>query len=136
MYIYAHIQNWYTRKYKSFVNAKNLDILKLELFEQRKISTVKPQGFVNWITDELIQTHRSRLIQKEIEKEDKIKNDIKDLYELYLPFDPYYEKAQNKIFNYIKYLESDNNYQYRNLFPNTPTNLNMRYDWRADNNGL
>jgi hypothetical protein len=81
----------------------------------------------NWITDELIQTHRSRLIQKEIEKEPenykKLINHRKKKPNCFLL------KSYEKWSIRLEELEGEI-YRYRNLWLNTPTDLPMRYDWR------
>lgn len=83
-YISAHLYEWLlVRHYKADISKKNLKILRCKIDYSY---TEKP---CTWITPELIQTHRSVLIQKKPD---------------------YYKK----------------------FWPDTPDNLNMRYDFRKD----
>jgi hypothetical protein len=118
-YIERHLDEWCVeRGYKSNINDQNFFMLCDQKYERNFKYGIKN---LDWITDELIQTHRSVLIQKEIEKEIDLKKDL-DLCEY----------ANISLDIIIKIKEKINNcYHYRNLWPNTPTNLKMRYDWRT-----
>jgi hypothetical protein len=111
-YIDNHLLEWFSRGYKTEINGKNLNILISILFGNRETYNCFRLGCVtpSWITDELIQTHRSVLIQKEIEREkkdiDKIKPQSIDWF--------------NKNYRH-----------YRNLWPNCPIDLKMHYNWRG-----
>lgn len=56
-YIYAHIEEWVSRGYKCDINLKNYHMITKEL--DRGIYYTP-----NWITDEVIQTHRNCLYRK------------------------------------------------------------------------
>ena len=132
-YIYCHLQKWNRLGYRQGVNYKNFKILRLEVL----INLIDPIPL--WITDELIETHRSVLIQKEIEKENNFDFDeygdkycIKEKCQFFCR-DEYgycdygYGCVEREEFINNKYEEF---YHYRNLWPDTPTNLSMHYDWR------
>lgn len=117
-YIRKHLDNWHDRNYDSIINETNYKIICMIVVKRFKTHFEVP----SWITDELIQVHRSVLIQKEIEKENKLldkysKNKYVDLNK--------FCKETNKIKN-------DSNYHYRNLWPNCPRDKVMRYDFRSD----
>jgi hypothetical protein len=107
LYIDIHIREWEKRGYKTNINYHNHSILfhQLNMWGRLGECGIK----IPWITDELIQTHRSVLIQKEIEKEKKDKNKIK----------PQSIGWYNEQYRH-----------YRNLWADCPINLQMRYDWR------
>lgn len=62
-YLKAHLDEWYYRKYNSFINLNNLKII----IREAQIYPMVYQFRTRWITDELIETHRSVLIQKKPE---------------------------------------------------------------------
>lgn len=127
-YITNHIDLWENKGYRVNINAKNY----LIIFEEiKKIKINEP--FPNWITDELIQTHRSVLIQKEIEKEKELKTQIENLEDAGI-YDEKDIEIKNIFLNDIKInmkkIEKLNHY--RNLWPDCPVNLKMRYDWKEN----
>ena len=64
VYIACHIEEWtYSRGYKCPTNNKNMGIIYRSGFWERLVGSYSK----NWITDEMIQTHRSVLIQKKPE---------------------------------------------------------------------
>jgi hypothetical protein len=66
-YIMFHLKTWcIDRKYKSNINKKNYDMLAREIFYNEKNEKIKKQDESNkyWITDNLIKTHKSILINK------------------------------------------------------------------------
>jgi hypothetical protein len=120
-YINIHLSQWFNRGYKTNINGKNLIIL------SKFIMTIKFNK-LNWITDELIQTHRSVLIQKEINKEYNLNCDIQWLeYDDDVTSSQKYD-LQNDLYKKISR-------HYRNLWPDCPRDLKMRYDWRGQKHG-
>lgn len=120
IYICDHLNNWIDRGYKTSINTKNYLYLR-SLFNPVDF-TYDKYRLPLWITDELIQTHRSVLIQKEIGKEKNIKQImVKYLSKGINGQEEYFKKWAKK------YKEINH---YRNLWPNTPTNLSMNYNWR------
>jgi ribosomal protein S18 len=69
IYWYHKFANKEKTKFNETINYKNLEIISQYIVD--KIEYVKP----NWITDELIQTHRSVLIQKNPNHYKKLWND-------------------------------------------------------------
>jgi hypothetical protein len=65
-YIDAHIVAWLNIGYKCNINKANMRFI-YAVMKDNKYSYFQNK-ISNWITDELIQTHRSVLIQKEIKK--------------------------------------------------------------------
>jgi hypothetical protein len=117
-YISAHFDIWYNLGYKMGINWQNFNLIKI--MKNIKVDDRIPK----WISDELIQTHRSVLIQKEIEKEKKI---IKEFENLLYKF-PMGDLSVEAIKHHKKYkLLYENNYYYRKLWPDCPVNLKMHY---------
>lgn len=117
-YIYCHISEWIDKRgCESKINSLNFILLR------KYININWENQNPSWITDELIQTHRSVLIQKEIEKENNIEYKIKMLWH---DEDFTYSQIQTE----AHILNQKISYHYRKLWPDTPTNLKMRYDWR------
>lgn len=125
-YIAVHLDYWINgKKYNpGIINYYNYKIL-YNYFRWPFTLTIEiAQSMleaVGWITDEVIQMHRSVLIQKEIEREKEIDNKIKDVW----MFD-----NRNKYYKLLK--QREKNYHYRNLWPDCPKDLKMRYDWRKN----
>jgi hypothetical protein len=115
-YINVHLDRWYNLDYKMDINWQNFNLIKT--IKNINIDCVLPK----WITTELIQTHRSVLIQKEIAKENKLQQTLNQYKWEYREKT---DKWRNKIESEIQ-----ENYHYRNLWPDCPTNLKMRYDFR------
>lgn len=134
----SHIVEAYDRWYEEFadkerteynetINYKNMKIL----FE--KLNTwVFPDFYPDWVTDEVIQIHKSHLIQKEMNNEEKVYFQIINLinkqYELNLNIEKECKKSNliNKKIDYLFKLK----FHYRTLCPECPRDLKMRYDWR------
>jgi hypothetical protein len=112
-YIYYHITEWYNRGYKSEINEKNYWILQ----DKIGLHPLLEQLHLRWITDEFIQIHRSNLIRKEIER------NVKTIKKY-----PEYEGITN-IVEFDK-MKSRMQTHYRNLWPDCPADIPMRYDWR------
>ena len=110
-YIDVHLDKWYNLDYKMGINWQNYNLIKT--IKKIKIDCMLPK----WITTQLIQTHRSVLIQKEIEKEFKLLQNEPSCFEVVK------YRAWAKKFDGIKH--------YRSLWPDCPTNLKMRYDWQG-----
>lgn len=144
-YLISHIIEAYDRWYEEFadkektkyygtVNYKNIEIL-LE-----KLNTwIFPDFYPDWVTSEVIQIHRSHLIQKEIEKEDDFDCDTYG--------DKFCKKEKCRQCDGTDYNGEPNGYgcnardnfieckykelhHYRTLWPKCPRDLKMRYDWR------
>jgi hypothetical protein len=66
VYIYFHIIEWMNRgyKYKDTITEKNIIVIIKYLYRFNNNNLAYNNGIPNWITDELIQVHRSILIQK------------------------------------------------------------------------
>lgn len=129
-YIDCHLSEWFDRKYKLGINVQNFKML-IGIIDKQ----ISYKEFIfnlecpSWITDELIQTHCSVLIQKEIKKEKELKKELKNNeIEMITNYGwSIYISENNKIHRKIK-----ENYHYRNLWPDCSRNLKMRYDWRYD----
>lgn len=128
VHLLSHIVEAYDRWYEEFadkekteynetINYKNIKIL----LENSKLNVWNfSEYYPDWVTEKVIQVHRSHLIQKEIEKENKINNEM---------FKKCYGNPEN-IMVIKKYQEKlKNNYHYRNLWPDCPRDLKMKYDW-------
>jgi hypothetical protein len=121
-YITQYLFNWYDRKYMSYTNSKNIMIIFNYMLINNYLDKRKTRHKKNdWITDELIQTHRSVLIQKEIEKDKKM---IKEANKYRQELNP------KELLVTRKFMQ---NYHYRNLWPDCPRDLKMRYDFREKN---
>jgi hypothetical protein len=122
-YVYAHIVEWGNRGYKSDINIKNYHIITKSL--DRGIYYI-PDYIPDWITDEFIQMHRSNLIRKEIEREEKY---VSIYYKLEFK---YSINPDHKL--YDKLVKQENiikhNYHYRNLWPDCPNDIPMRYNFK------
>lgn len=134
-YIHYHIRVWQQLKHKTKINNKNFNKLVYRL----NYDIRKPYNHNSppWITDELIMTHRSVLIQKEIERE----IDLEVKKGQFISVNYYYDFTRTPEENKTRrskndlYLEKINkkiaaNYHYRRLWTDCPINLSMRYDWR------
>jgi hypothetical protein len=126
-YIGAHISEW-TDRYgfkEESINIRNFRML----CDENGIWPLSFQMYPKWITDELIETHRSVLIQKEIKKEDKMRQALAGV-----GISSFFTtKEQEEAFNKIeKIYDKDNIYHYRKLWPDCPTDLKMRYDWKSN----
>lgn len=119
-YIYTCLCEWgIERNFKLKINLENYNILAKKMFVRNFYNYKCP----SWITDELIQTHRSVLIQKEIKQEYKLNYDIDCLeYDEDITQCQKIE-LQNKLYKKISR-------HYRNLWPDCSMDLKMRYDWR------
>jgi hypothetical protein len=133
-YIHEHLWFWFGKNYSSTINYENYKILLHVL----GCCCTKIPG---WISDELIQTHRSVLIQKEIKN-------IYD-YDFYTYGEKFCKKEKCNECDGADYngdpigygcCGRDNFIQekyktfihYRNLWPDCPTNLKMHYGWRKE----
>ena len=125
-YIAIHLDVWiYDCKYNSNISLTNFKLLrKLFCYELYLTPDIcqKYLSNIQWITDEFIQMHRSVLIQKEIERENKL------LQELNQYKWEYRDKSDK--FRYKVEKQIENNFYYRKLWPDCPTDLKMKYDWR------
>lgn len=117
-YIWVHLV-WEWMHERGFNSEKNFRNYKFLLGILKECDKNVP----SWVTDELIQTHRSVLIQKEIEKETKYLD--KYHYECNLKY-----QSLDKIDVILKKIKTT--HKYRNLWPDTPTNLKIRYDWKIN----
>jgi hypothetical protein len=136
-YLYVYIMKaynfWYLKfankkkiRYKETINYKNLEIIKNHLLDNNYKYIIP-----NWISDELILTHRSVLIQKEIKKTNKINYEINNLIKKSYTVEQDYDLKISKLINKkIKQLENNNHY--RNLWPGTSIDLKMHYEWRSN----
>lgn len=132
-YIGIHLDYWLCHlKYKSEINYKNWHYLYLMIWSDFNYMTLdiaqKYLDNVTWITDELIQTHRSVLIQKE----DKKRFALKAKREMIVSAYDRNMYSQKKYYEEIVKVNEqiENNYYYCKLWPNCPDDLEMRYDWR------
>ena len=136
IYLYTYIIKayfiWYKKfadkektKYNGTTNFKNLEIILFHIYNNN-YKYIEP----DWITNDLIQTHRSVLIQKEIENEEKIKLKSLEIYNSYCDGQITYRKHDEKMKKLIKQYRK--NYHYRKLWPDCPTNLKMHYKWREE----
>lgn len=127
-YIFKHINVWYT---KNGIKENSINLINFKFICNKAGSLAKKTyktPIPKWITNELINTHRSVLIQKEIEKEDKLYYKIRNLK--HFDCKNYKEYA----FKTAKFVEQiKNNNHYRHLWPDCPKDLKMRYDFRGNN---
>jgi len=127
-YIMSHIDCWEDKGYNININAKNYLILLREI-RKMNFNQIPP----SWITDELIQTHRSVLIQKEIEKEKEIRERIENLEDAGI-----YDESDTEVKEFfLEDIKKDlrklkNIDHYRNLWPDCSTDLKIHYDWRLN----
>lgn len=139
-YLYKHIivcyNIWYDRigykkcSYTETINYRNIQIIE-SACSNLPSDKMKEWLYPEWVNVELIEIHRSHLIQKEIAHEEKFNkviqdkldriSDIKDKEKKII------ESEKFKIFLDKKIKEL---YYYRDLFPYTPKNLKMIYKWR------
>lgn len=120
-YIEFHLSAWHENGYESHINSKNLYMIAKQL---TLYSYYMDEKNIVWITDELIQTHRSVLIQKEIKKDEDLNYKISSLRKQMNIKN--YEKIKSKIEKLFKI-----KYYYRNTWIDFPKFLKMRYDWRS-----
>lgn len=135
-YIAWHITVWYGRGYKSYRNENNYWVLESKI----ELHPLTNQLCPNWITGELIQTHRSVLIQKEIEREKKFDGDkYRDRFCKKEKCFSCYGTDYNGEANGYGCTSRDNFIEekyktfkhYRNLWPECPGDLSMHYNWRS-----
>jgi len=126
-YILIHIQEWkFNRKYYCDTSERNYNILFKGLkdcgYFSDKPHMVEDKSF---ITDDFIQMHRSNLIRKEIERENKLKKDALTISCMYLNGNfnrDIYEKKCNDLTKKLSF-------HYRDLWPDCPVDIPMRYDF-------
>jgi hypothetical protein len=75
-YINSLLRAWYDKGYKSDINRKNMEFLQGTIEYTHSGSPMST--FPDWITDELIMTHRSVLIQKKPEYYKPLWPDVPD----------------------------------------------------------
>lgn len=131
-YIRCHLLAW-NFKYEMGISYENYMILfKKVFFDSLEFHAyLKDFKIPDWITDEVIQMHRSVLIQKEIEREKKLKDEIEYLEDAGMYDEPDIEIKKmftNEIKNNLRKLKDSEHY--RNLWPDCPRDLKMRYDFR------
>jgi len=134
-YIAIHLDEWMiSKKHKSEKNLQNFHFLR-GLFSGMEYLTIdqcqKYLNNVKWITEEFIQRHRAKLIQKEIDKENKLLK-MKESISWIKSFANEYELKAHKMKMEALDKKIANNYHYRNLWYNCKINSNntgMRYNW-------
>ena len=124
-YIDKHLTEWAMRGYETKINLINYCILwiKMGLNLERNYVYIS-QHNLNWITNELIETHRSVLIQKEIKKNMGVARKYHNL------IIENHEKQDMYLKKFFK--ENEKNHHYRRLWPDCPDDLKMKYDWRNE----
>jgi hypothetical protein len=108
---------WYEVGHKKYMYSETINARNIMILLKYATPIFK---YPEWVTNETIKVHRSVLIQKELQKDDKLNNEM---------FSKCYGKENND--NIIKKYQDKlkQNYHYRKLWSNCPANLKMRYDW-------
>jgi len=78
IYIYFHRMEWKNRGYKNTITEKNIMIIVKYLYKFNDNNLAYKNGNPDWITEELVTTHRSVLIQKKPEHYRKLWPDVPD----------------------------------------------------------
>jgi len=82
--------------------------------------------YVSWITHDLLNTHKSNLIRKEIERENKLKKDALTISCMYLNGNFNKDIYNKKCNNLTKKLS----FHYRDIWPWCNPDIKMHFNWR------
>lgn len=134
VHLLSHIVEAYDRWYEEFADKEKTEYNKTINYKNMKILFEKlntwifPDFYPDWVTDEVIQIHKSHLIQKESAKR------IATECLLELVTIQYNDRKITKK-SYIKILKNFNNsikrnIHYRALWPECPRDLKMRYNFK------